>query len=87
MDAVGGEPGELALLADQDKALRELDASSRRSTHFAVLVLRDEDKAAARQRFATPLLFSIHEAKGLEYDNIVLYRFISDNRQAFSDIV
>lgn len=87
VDAVGGEPGELALLADQDKALRELDASSRRSTRFAVLVLRDEDKAAARQRFATPLLFSIHEAKGLEYDNIVLYRFISDNRQAFSDIV
>ena len=87
VDAVGGEPGELALLAEQDGALRDLDASSRRSTRFAVLVLRDEDKAAARQRFATPLLFSIHEAKGLEYDNIVLYRFISDNRQAFSDIV
>lgn len=86
VDAIGGEPGEVTLLADTDKALVELDASSRRSTRFAVLVLRDEDKAAARQRFATPLLFSIHEAKGLEYDNIVLYRFVSDNRQAFGDI-
>ena len=35
----------------------------------------------------TPLLFSIHEAKGLEYENIVLYRFISDHRAEFSDIV
>ncbi|MEO6625130.1 MAG: ankyrin repeat domain-containing protein, partial [Burkholderiaceae bacterium] len=34
----------------------------------------------------TPLLFSIHEAKGLEYENIVLYRFVSDHRAEFSDI-
>ena len=49
--------------------------------------MRDEDKVEARKHFATPLLFSIHEAKGLEYENIVLYRFISDNRAEFSDIV
>ncbi|TAH45733.1 MAG: hypothetical protein EYC67_10285, partial [Betaproteobacteria bacterium] len=56
-------------------------------TRFAVLVMRDEDKAEARKRFATPLLFSIHEAKGLEYDNIVLFRFVSDHRKDFADIV
>jgi hypothetical protein len=32
-------------------------------------------------------LFSIHEAKGLEYENIVLYRFVSDHRAEFSEIV
>ncbi len=58
----------------------------RRSTQFAVLVMRDEDKAAAREYFATPLLFSIHEAKGLEYENIVLYRFVSGHRREFAEI-
>lgn len=41
---------------------------------------------SARKFFQTPLIFSIHEAKGLEYENIILYRFISDNRDAYSDI-
>ena len=41
----------------------------------------------ARQHFSTPLLFSIHEAKGLEYENIVLYRFVSDHRAEFGEIV
>jgi hypothetical protein len=41
----------------------------------------------SEKHFATPLLFSIHEAKGLEYENIVLYRFISDHRAEFSEIV
>jgi ATP-dependent exoDNAse (exonuclease V) beta subunit len=48
--------------------------------------MRDEDKAEARKHFGTPLLFSIHEAKGLEYENIVLYRFVSDHRAQFTEI-
>jgi len=48
--------------------------------------MRDEDKAEARKYFSTPLLFSIHEAKGLEYENIVLYRFVSDHRAEFTEI-
>ncbi len=65
---------------------RELDQRTRQSTGVAVLVMRDEDKAAAREHFRTPLLFSVHEAKGLEYESIVLYRFISGNRAAFGHI-
>jgi hypothetical protein len=87
VQAVGGEAGQVALMADKDAAKRDLDQKIRQSTQFAVLVMRDEDKAEARKHFATPLLFSIHEAKGLEYENIVLYRFISDHRAEFSDIV
>ena len=71
-------------MPDKDASKRELDQKMRQSTQFAVLVMRDEDKAEARKHFATPLLFSIHEAKGLEYENIVLYRFISDHRAEFS---
>lgn len=87
VQAVGGEAGQVALMPDKDAAKRELDQKIRQSTQFAVLVMRDEDKAEARKHFATPLLFSIHEAKGLEYENIVLYRFISDHRGEFNDIV
>lgn len=87
VQAVGGEAGQVALMPDKDASKRELDQKIRQSVDFAVLVMRDEDKAEARKHFATPLLFSIHEAKGLEYENIVLYRFISDHRAEFSDIV
>ncbi|MEO5934596.1 MAG: AAA family ATPase [Duganella sp.] len=86
VDAVNQEAGAVSVLADNDSARRDLNAQTRRSTRFAVLVLRDEDKAEARKVFDTPLIFSVHEAKGLEYDGIVLYRFISDNRAQFHEI-
>jgi hypothetical protein len=86
VETVGGEPGKATLVADKDAAKRELDRRIRQSTQFAVLVMRDEDKAAAREYFSTPLLFSIHEAKGLEYENIVLYRFVSGHRREFAEI-
>jgi AAA domain len=87
VQAVGAETGQVALMPDKDATKRELDQKIRQSTQFAVLVMRDEDKAEAKKHFATPLLFSIHEAKGLEYENIVLYRFVSDHRAEFTDIV
>lgn len=87
VQAVGAESGAVALMPDKDATKRELDQKIRQSTQFAVLVMRDEDKAEAKKHFTTPLLFSIHEAKGLEYENIVLYRFVSDHRAEFTDIV
>ena len=86
VETVGGEPGQATLLADKDASKRELDRKIRQSIQFAVLVMRDEDKPAAREFFSTPLLFSIHEAKGLEYENIVLYRFVSGHRHEFAEI-
>jgi Ankyrin repeats (many copies)/AAA domain len=86
VEAVSGEAGTATLLADDAAAKRQLDRRTHHSTQFAVLVLREEDKAAARGYFSTPLLFSIHEAKGLEYENIVLYRFVSDHRREYADI-
>ena len=65
VEAVGGEAGSVSLLADKDKVKRALDEQTRHSTSVAVLVLREEDKAEARRFFRTPLVFAIHEAKGL----------------------
>ncbi len=86
VQSVGGSAGRVALVPDKDANKKELDQKIRQSTQFAVLVMRDEDKAEARKHFGTPLLFSIHEAKGLEYENIVLYRFVSDHRVQFAEI-
>jgi len=86
VEAVSEEPGTVTLLPDDDASKNDLNRNTRGSTQVAVLVMRDEDKAAAREYFTTPLLFSIHEAKGLEYESIVLYRFVSDHRREFSEI-
>jgi len=49
--------------------------------------MRSEAKKNARQFFKTPLLFAIHEAKGLEYENIILFNFISENAKEFDEII
>ena len=84
VEAVGEQEGTVQVLDDANPALSALNQQISRSTQYAVLVLREEDKAAARSIFSTPLLFSVQEAKGLEYPHIVLYRFLSDHRPTFA---
>jgi hypothetical protein len=79
--------GDRVLLSADASVLQDLNAKTRRSTHFAVLVPRQEDKDAARVHFKTPLVFSIQEAKGLEYENIILFNFISRNAREFLEII
>ena len=78
--------GGTQLLKAEDKVLRALDAASRASVRYAVIVLRDEDKPAARGHFKTPLIFSVHEAKGLEYSHVILFQLISTNRAAYAEV-
>ncbi|GGS25520.1 PhoH family protein [Deinococcus knuensis] len=84
--AVAGDPGGVTFLPDDPRVKKHLDDQIRGSTEYAVLVLRDEDKDAARRAFGTPLIFSVHEAKGLEYPNIILHNFISGARQTYQEI-
>ncbi len=86
VQATAQDTGSVQLLVDKDSTRRELNTKTRGSTQFAVLVLRDEDKAAVRQQFQTPLVFSVHEAKGLEYANVILVDMVSGQRQAFAEI-
>lgn len=86
VSSVAPSPGRIELVANQDAVKRELNQKTKGSTQFAVLVLRDEDKAEARAFFQTPLLFSVHEAKGLEYPNVILYNFVGGNRKTFAEI-
>jgi hypothetical protein len=78
--------GTVLLLADTEPITRELNQKTRQSTRFAVIVMHPEHKLAARAHFQTPLIFSIQEAKGLEYDNIILYNFTSADEERFREI-
>lgn len=86
VNSVSQKAGEVVFLQNNDKIRAELNQNTKGSTKFAIIVMRNEDKAEARKIFKSPLLFSIHEAKGLEYDNIILLNFISDYHREFKEI-
>lgn len=67
-------------------ALLELNEKTKKSTKYAVIVLHDDLKQEARKYFSTPLIFSIQEAKGLEYPSVILFNFISCEDQKYYEI-
>ncbi len=78
--------GEMVFLEERNKTVAELARKTGKSVNYAVLVLRNEDKQKAAGMFPSPLLFSVQESKGLEYENIILFNFISDNSTEYSSI-
>jgi hypothetical protein len=78
--------GEVVFLEEKHKTVAELARKTGKSVNYAILVLRNEDKPKASGLFPSPLLFSVQESKGLEYENIILFNFISDNSAAFASI-
>jgi hypothetical protein len=78
--------GVVVLLEDDEAIKREIDRKTHASTRFAVLVMHPEQKAAVKEHFRTPLVFSIQEAKGLEYENVVLFNFVSGDAERFREI-
>ncbi|HEU4581807.1 MAG TPA: ankyrin repeat domain-containing protein [Polyangiaceae bacterium] len=78
--------GKLIGLRKKDAVLRELNQRTRGSAQVAVIVLADAQKAEARQRFSTPLVFSVAEAKGLEYEAVILYDLVSSERARFREV-
>ena len=78
--------GGVYFLKNRPEILHELDQKTSVSTQFAVVVMHEEQKKMAQRLFKTPLIFAIQEAKGLEYQNIILYNFISQSAPHFSEI-
>ncbi|MCD8524509.1 MAG: hypothetical protein LRY67_01715, partial [Gammaproteobacteria bacterium] len=79
--------GEVYCLLDNEAIRQEINIKTQKSTHFAIIVLRDDLKEQVSRYFQTPLVFSIYEAKGLEYDNVILYHFISSEEKSFREVV
>ena len=86
MQSTSSETREVTLVQAREQAMRQIDAATRSSARHAVIVLREEDKPAAKARFGTPLVFSVHEAKGLEYPHVVSWGIVSGHRAAYGEV-
>ena len=63
--------------------VKELNSKTSKSIKYAVLVLHETDKIRAKAFLNTPLVFTPQEAKGLEYENVILFDFISSENKYF----
>ncbi len=86
MDNHSEKAGSVFFWQTDDKNTVELNQKTQQSTRYAVIVIHDDWKEAAKKYFQTPLVFSIFETKGLEYDHIILFDFISVENRPFSEI-
>jgi hypothetical protein len=87
INTISTNKGEVLLYGDDEKKKTELNRRTQNSTHFAVIVTDNIYKAEAQKHFKTPLVFSVHEAKGLEYENVILVNFVSNHEAEFSEII
>jgi hypothetical protein len=87
VDTVSKNNGEVLLYANDEKKKRELNRRTQNSAKYAVIVPSNAQKAQAAQFFKTPLIFSIQEAKGLEYENVILLDFLSTHEAEFREII
>ncbi|MFK7908568.1 MAG: UvrD-helicase domain-containing protein [Chitinophagales bacterium] len=86
IDTVSSIEGEINFYQESDSIKKELNKKTEGSAKFAVLVMNNDEKSTVSKYFNTPLLFSIQEAKGLEYENIILFNFISNYDKEFRHI-
>jgi ATP-dependent exoDNAse (exonuclease V) beta subunit len=80
MESNSEKHGSVSCLKAMPDIIKEINTRTSRSTNYAIIVLQDNHKQKAREFFNSPLIFTVQEAKGLEYENIVLYDFISSER-------
>lgn len=80
------QQGTIEFFENRPKIRETLNQRTKRSARLAVLVMRNEDKAEAARHFDTPLLFSVQEAKGLEYESIILFDIISSYQKEFREL-
>ncbi|WP_420458300.1 UvrD-helicase domain-containing protein [Neolewinella sp.] len=86
INTVADSEGEINFLKYDQKLLRELNKRTEGSAKFAVLTMDKDQKERVSRELSTPLVFTIQEAKGLEYENIILVNFISDYADTFREI-
>jgi hypothetical protein len=86
INSISENIGSVNFYKDSIKLKKELNKKIQKSAKFAILVMDNSQKEEIKKYFRTPLVFSIQEAKGLEYDNIILVNFISSNQKEFRRI-
>ena len=86
VDTVSSDQGEVLLYANDERKKQELNRRTQNSAKYAVIVPSKAQKLNASRIFKTPLIFSIYEAKGLEYENVILTDFVSSHEAEFREI-
>ncbi|MBD0391581.1 ankyrin repeat domain-containing protein [Wolbachia endosymbiont of Pentalonia nigronervosa] len=74
MKSDSNSKGTVVFINESEKQ-EEVGKKASRSVDWAVLALDDGSKEDVRRAFDTPLVFSMQEAKGLEFKNVILYKF------------
>jgi hypothetical protein len=87
VNTVSKDRGEVLLYLNDEKKKKELNRRTQDSAKYAVIVPGHAQKAEAAHFFKTPLIFSVQEAKGLEYENVILVDFISGHEAEFREII
>lgn len=87
INTISSNKGEVLLYPNDEKKKNELNRRTQDSRDFAVIVPDNIYKDEVARYFKTPLIFSVHEAKGLEYENVILVNFISNHEKEFREII
>lgn len=87
VESESSSTGTVVIVPASPKYTSALNERSRLSTRYAVIVLDDSQKQDAKRLFDTPLVFSVHEAKGLEYPHVILYGFTMQASAEYKNVV
>ena len=79
--------GRVSYYKANHKLYNSFNKSIQNSTEFAIIVFDEESKIKIKEKFATPLIFTVSQSKGLEYKNVILVNFIEDNNKIFNEII
>ena len=85
IDSQSTHKGDVACIKSTPEKIEEINKKISKSITFSIITLTEKQKEEARLLFDTPLVFTVQEAKGLEYENVILYHFI-DGESRFLDI-
>ncbi len=77
IDSTSSTHGVVSCLDARLETIKKINEATSRSISYAIIVLYEHNKDRVKEFFKTPLVFTVQEAKGLEYENIILYDFIS----------
>jgi UvrD-like helicase C-terminal domain len=84
--SMSSQEGQILHLQNKVNLMEDLDKKTSKSVNVAIVVPNEQVKERAKAYFKTPLVFTVHDAKGLEYKNIIIFDFISEYRDEFNDI-
>lgn len=67
--------------------IKEINQETQNSRKVAVIAYDEIAKEEIKKSFKTALVYTVQEIKGLEYEEIILVNFVSNNKQFFNEII